>query len=162
MVLGTFKLVLRLRDRHVFMWQSVKILNVFSSLTLKHIFWKTKTFFKKLENYFLVGSTKIENASFPCKTAISGANVKKNTKWTYHKERSFTSNYLIFWKLCLSLRTCYKKLICCTKDPNAHIYTSCKRWSFIWGGFFPVSIPKKHTKEWSDYVLTRCCALYKF
>ena len=78
------------------MRQSVKILNVFNTLNLKQIFWKTKTFFKKLEYRFLVESTKIENASFPYKTAISEANVKANrmvtTKWTYHKKRSFSSN----------------------------------------------------------------------
>ena len=49
----------------------------------------------------LVESTKIENASFLYKTAISEANVKTNrmvsTKWTYHKEGSFTSNYFIFF-----------------------------------------------------------------
>ena len=71
------------------MWQSVEILNVFNTLTLKRIFWKTKTFFKNLEYRFLVESIKIENASFPYKTAISAVNVKTNrmvtTKWTYHK-----------------------------------------------------------------------------
>ena len=126
------------------MWQSVKVSNVFNTLTLKQIFWKTKTFFKKLEYHFLVESTKIENASFPYKTAISEANVKTNkmvtVKWTYQKERSFASNYFIFWKFCFSLRTCYKELICCTSNPNAHICTFCKRWSFIWRCFFPVSI----------------------
>ena len=85
------------------MWQSVEILNVFNTLTLKQIFWKTKTFFKKLEYRFLVESTKIENASFPYKTAISEANVKTNrmvsTKWTYHKERSFASNCFIVLKI---------------------------------------------------------------
>ena len=59
-----------------------------------------KTFFKELEHRFLVESTKIENASFSYKTAISEANVKThrivNTKWTYQKERSFASNYFIF------------------------------------------------------------------
>ena len=59
-----------------------------------------KTFFKKLENRFLIETTKIENASFPFKTALSEANVKTNrmvaTKWTYHKEWSFASNYFIF------------------------------------------------------------------
>ena len=48
------------------MWQSVEILNVFNNLTLKQIFWKTKTF-KKLEYRFLVKSNKIEKASFPTK-----------------------------------------------------------------------------------------------
>ena len=98
-VLGIFKIALRLRDRHVFMSQSVKVSNVFNTLTLKQIFWKTKTFFKKLEYRFLVETTKIENTSFPFKTALSEANVKTNriatTKWTYHKEWSFASSYFI-------------------------------------------------------------------
>ena len=57
-------------------------------------------FFKKLEYSFLVESTKIENASFPYKTAISEANVKTNrmvsTKWTYNEKQSFASNYFFF------------------------------------------------------------------
>ena len=44
-------------------------------------------------------STKIKKASFPHKTVISEASVKLNrmvsAKLTYHKERSFSSNYLI-------------------------------------------------------------------
>ena len=80
------------------MWQSVKILNIFSTLTLKQIFYKTKSFFKKLEYRFLVERNKIEKASFPYKTATSEANVKTNrmvtTQWGYHRERSFASNYL--------------------------------------------------------------------
>ena len=142
MVLGIFKITLRLRDWHIF--QSVKILNVFK--TLKQIFWKTKIFLKKLEYSFLVESTKIENVSFPYKTATSEANVKTNslltTKWTYHKERSFLFIYFFFWKFCFSLTTSYKKLICCTNNPNVHICTFCKCWSFIWRCFFPVSILK--------------------
>ena len=62
------------------------------SLPLKKIFWKTKAFSKKVEDRFVVESTKIENASFPYKTVMSEANVKINrtmtTKWTYHKEAS--------------------------------------------------------------------------
>ena len=138
-----FKKALRLRDRHVFIWQLMKILNVFNTLTLKQI-WKTKSFFKKLEYRFLVESIEIENASFPYKTTISEANVKtnrmENTKWTYHKERSFDCNYLFSWKFCFSLRTYYKVLIRCTNIPNAHIGTFCKRAlfrSFIWRSFFP-------------------------
>ena len=82
------------------MWQLVKVPNVFNTLTLKQIFWKTKTFFKKLEYRFLVETTKIENTSFPFKTALSEASVKTNrmatTKRTYHKEWSFASNRFIF------------------------------------------------------------------
>ena len=85
------------------MWQSVGILNVFTILTLKLIFWQTKTFFKKLAYRFLVDSTKIENELFPYKTVTSEANVKTNrivsTKWTYHKQRSFASNCFIFLKI---------------------------------------------------------------
>ena len=62
-----------------------------------------KTFFKKLGYCFLVERIKIEKASFPYKTAISEANVKTNrmvaTKWAYHRERSFTSNYFILLKV---------------------------------------------------------------
>ena len=81
----------------------MKILNIFSTLTLKQTFQKTKTILKKLEYSFLVERTKIEKGSFPYKTAISEANVKTNrivtTKWAYHRERSFASNYFIFLKV---------------------------------------------------------------
>ena len=61
-----------------------------------------KIFFKKLEYRFLgETSTKIENTSFPFKTALSETNVKTNsmaaTKWTYHKEWSFASTYISFF-----------------------------------------------------------------
>ena len=80
----------------LFMRQSVETLNVFNTLTLKQIFWKTETFFKKLKYSFLVESTKIENTSLPYKSVMLEAKVKTNrmlnTKWTYHKKRSFRSN----------------------------------------------------------------------
>ena len=90
------------------MWQSVGILNVCNTLTLKQIFWKTKTFSK---NHFLIESRKIENAAFPYKTALSEANVKTNkmgsTKGTYHKEISFASTFLNFLKILFQ----YKNLL---------------------------------------------------
>ena len=50
-----------------------------------------------MEYRFLVEATEIENTSFPFRTALSEANVKTNrmatTKWTYHKEWIFASNY---------------------------------------------------------------------
>ena len=80
----------------------MEILNVFNTLTLKPIFWKKKTFSKKLEDRFLVESTKIESTPFPYKSDMWEANVKTNrkvtTKWTYHKGWSFASNYFIFLK----------------------------------------------------------------
>ena len=126
------------------MWQSVEILNVFSTLTLKQIFWQTKNFFKKLEYRFLVESTKIENASFSYKTTILEANIKTKKCWV--QNRPTTKNgvlpvtTLFFWKFCFSLRTFYKELIWCTNNPNAQIRTFCKCWSFIWRCFFPVII----------------------
>ena len=77
-------------------------LQVFNTLSLKQIFWKTKFFFKKLKYRFLVESTKTEHASFPYKNDILEAHVKRNrmvsTKLAYHKERSFDSNHFIFLK----------------------------------------------------------------
>ena len=64
---------------------------------------------KKLEYRFLVERTKIEKASFPYKTAISEANVKTNrivnTKWAYHREWSFASNYFIFSEVLLQFKS---------------------------------------------------------
>ena len=100
MALGIFKTAFRLRDRHVFMRQSVKVSNAFNTLTLKQIFWKTKNFFKKLEYRSLLETTKIENTPLPFKAVLSEANGKTNrmatTKLTYHKELSFASNCFIF------------------------------------------------------------------
>ena len=88
-----------MRDINVFMSQLVKVLNVFNTLTLIQIFWKTKTFFKKLEHRFLVETTKIKN-TLPFRAALSEANVKtkrlSTTKWNYHKEWSFASKCFIF------------------------------------------------------------------
>ena len=48
---------------------------------------------------FLIESTKIEITAFPCKTVLLKANVNINrmgsSKWTYHKEPSFDSDYFI-------------------------------------------------------------------
>ena len=60
------------------MQQSLEILNVLNVVTLEQIFWKTETFSKKLEYRFLGESTKIENTSFPYKTAMSKAIAKTN------------------------------------------------------------------------------------
>ena len=65
-------------------------------------FLENENLFQKLEYRFLAESSKIENASFPYKTVITKANFKTNkmgtAEWTYHKERSFASNYFIFFE----------------------------------------------------------------
>ena len=68
---------------------------------------------------------------FPMSTLKTNRTV--STKLTYHKERRF------FREFCFSLRTSLKELIWCINDPNVHIRTFCKRRSFIWRCFFPVS-----------------------
>ena len=59
-------------------------------------FLENENLLQKLEYLLLVEATKIENTSFPFKTALSEANVKTcrmaTTKRTYHKEWSFASN----------------------------------------------------------------------
>ena len=64
------------------------------------IFCKTKTLFIKLEYRFLVETIKIQNTLFSFKTSLLEANVKTNrmatSKWTYHKEWIFATNYFIF------------------------------------------------------------------
>ena len=70
-------MALHLRDRHVFMWQWLEILNAFNTLTLKYIFWKTQTLFKKLEYRFLVENTKIDSKTFPYKTAVKSQCLNK-------------------------------------------------------------------------------------
>ena len=61
-----------------------------------------KIFKKKLEYRLLVERIKIEKVSLPYKTDILEANVKANkmvtTKWAYHRERSFASNYFNFFE----------------------------------------------------------------
>ena len=94
MVLGIFRMalpsrrndaicLLGLRHRHIFMWQSLQILNIFKALTLKQVF--VKPFFEKLEYHCLVESTTIESALLLWKTSFSKASVnplsKKLTKW---------------------------------------------------------------------------------
>ena len=63
-------------------------------------FLENENLFQKTDR-FLAETTKIENTSFPFKTALSEANVKTNRmatiKWTYHKEWSFASNNFIFF-----------------------------------------------------------------
>ena len=46
-------------------WQSLELLNVFVTLLSQQFFWKSKTFFKKLEHSLLVKSTSTESPIFP-------------------------------------------------------------------------------------------------
>ena len=86
----------------------MKVSNVFHTLTLKQIFWKTKIFFKKLDLRFLVETTKIENSSFPFKTALSEAYVQ--IEWRLQNGRITKKGVLpvtalFFMKICSSFKT---------------------------------------------------------
>ena len=74
-----------------------------------------KTFFKKLEYHFSVESAKIENASFPYKTAISEANVKTNRMVSQNgpvtKNGVLPVTTLFFLRFCFSFRAFYEELI---------------------------------------------------
>ena len=48
--------------------------------------------------------------------------------------------FLFFKKILSSIRITYKELIWCANYANVHIRPFCKRSSFLWGYFFPVSI----------------------
>ena len=89
-MLRIFKIVFRLRDRHVTISKNFKRFQYFNSET---DFLENENLFQKMECGFLVYSTKIENASFAYKTVIAETNAKTNkkvtTKWTYPKEWSF-------------------------------------------------------------------------
>ena len=139
-----FKITLPLEDRYVFMSQLVQTLNVFNTLTLKQIFWETKTFLKKLGFRFLVESTKIEMYHFHT-NLLYQKTILRQTKWLVQtapimKNGVLLVTTLLFWRFCFSLRTSYKVLIWCINDPNTDIRTFFKHWSFIWRCFFPLSI----------------------
>ena len=74
----------------------------FQYFNFKTNFLENENRFQKLNYCFLVETTKIENTSFPFKTALSQGNIKTNrmatTKWTYHKEWNFASNDFIFFE----------------------------------------------------------------
>ena len=79
----------------------------FQYLTLKQIFWKKENFFIKLMEHLILKEIRLKTQQFH-KKETSETNVKTNkiesTKWTYHKEQSFASNYFIFLKFCFTLR----------------------------------------------------------
>ena len=93
------------------MWQPLEIFDVLNILTLKRIFWKTKTFFEKREYFFLVESTKIETETFPYKTDLSEA-ILGQVEWGVQngpitKNRVLPVSTLFYWKFCFSLRTSF-------------------------------------------------------
>ena len=84
----------------------MKILNVFNTFNFETDFLENETVFQKTGVTFLVESTKIENASFPYKSAIPELNVKTNRMITIQtKERSFVRNCFIFLKILFQFKS---------------------------------------------------------
>ena len=94
---GIFKISFCLRDQHVFTWQSLKILNVFITLTLKQVLWKTKHFFRKLESRFLLAIFLYKTSLLKTKSGVRN--------WRSTKNRIFPLTPLFFWKFNFSVRT---------------------------------------------------------
>ena len=124
------------------MWQSVEILNVFNILTLKQIFWKTKTFFKKLEYRNKLKALRLKTHHFHTKLPHQNLMLRQREWWV--KNGPMTNNgvlpltTLIFWKFCFSLGTSYIELIWCTNNPNAHVRTFLQELQFYLTCFFLV------------------------
>ena len=72
--------------------------------------------------YLLISSTKIENTTFLCKTALSEANVRTNRMGVqnglFTKKGDLPVTTLFLWKFCAGLRTSYKELIWCISNPK--------------------------------------------
>ena len=123
-----------------------------------------QTLFKKLEHRFLVESTKIDNITFPYKTALSEANVKTNrmgsTKLTYHKERSFPSNHFPFSIILFQFRNLVYRIDLMCQPPKCPYSYFSKALEFYFRVFFPASILKidliaAKIRNVQDYILTK-------
>ena len=104
-----------------------------------------QTLFKKLEYHFLVESTKIDNITFPYKTALSEANVKTNrmgsTKWTYYKEQSFVSNHFPFLEILFQFRNLIYRVDLMYQPPKFPYSFFSKALEFYFSVFFPCEYP---------------------
>ena len=75
----------------------------FQQSTLKQIFQKTETFFKKLEFVFQLKALRLKTHHFHTKLPYQKPILRQIKwwlkKWTHHKEGSFASNYFNFLKI---------------------------------------------------------------
>ena len=126
------------------MWQLVEILNLFNTLTLKQIFWKMKTFFKKLEYRFLIESPKLETHHFHTKLPKQKPMIRQIEWWVQNGHITkngvlpvtilFFGNFVLFQEpLITRVDLLYLRINC------PYSYFS-KSWSFIWRCFFLVRV----------------------
>ena len=76
-------------------------MNYFNTLTLKQIFWKRETFFKKLEYCLLVESSRLKTDQFPTKLPYEKPMLRQIEWWIqnepFTKNRVLTVTTLFFW-----------------------------------------------------------------
>ena len=95
-----------MRDQHVFLWQSLEILKVLNTLTLKQIFWKTHHFHTKR----LCQKPTLRQIVW----GVQNGPITKN--WV------LPVTILFFRKICFSFRTSHKELIWCTNPRKMTIF----------------------------------------
>ena len=121
-------------------------MNVFNTLILIQIFWKTKNW----SIVFWLKPLRLKAHHFYSKLLCQKAMLKQIEwwlkNWPITKSGVLPVTALFLWKICFSFRTSWKESIWCTNDPNVHIYIFHKHWSLILGCFFPVSIHKWNTE----------------
>ena len=83
--------------------------------------------------------------SFPFKTALSETNVKTNrmatTKWTYHKEWSFASNYFIFLENFFQFQNLLKRVNLMYQQPKCPYSYFSLALEFNFRVLFPCEYP---------------------
>ena len=147
-ILENFQIALRLGDWHVLCDNHWKFWT-FSIIQLWKQFYQKRNLFQKTgipifswKNQDWKRNISVQNC--PVRSKYSD---KRQIEWEA-QDNLITKNGLLsittlfFRKFCFSLRTSYKVLIWFTNHLNVHIHTFRKRWGFIWGCFFPVSILK--------------------
>ena len=109
LLLSIFKKALCLRYRLVFMWPSVIDSEVFNTLTLEQIFWKTKTFFKNWNTVFWLKLLRLKTHYFHSELLCQKP-VLRQIEWRLQnrpirKSGAFPVTTLFFRKICSSFAT---------------------------------------------------------
>ena len=111
------------------MLQYVKVSNVFNTLTLKQIFWKMKTFFKKFECCFLVETTKLKTHHVHSKLFYQKPILRQIEWWLQNEPITKSGILLVTTSLfgkSVSVLEPLTDFIGCTNASNTHICILCK------------------------------------
>ena len=133
------------------MWQSLKIEKRFQYFNFETDFLENENHFQKTG--VPLKALKLKTYHFHTKLPCQKPMLRQIKWWLQNgpiKENGALPVTTLFFENFASVRTSFKELIYCTNNPNTHVYTFCKRWSFIWRSFFLVSILKNNyfVKHW--------------